>query len=247
MANVYKRGFFVQEDYWLAVRGCSKKVQGEVIGALARLFFEGEDSAESLKGTSQSLYYALRERVLIARTKSNARGCYQKGDQKGNQKGDQKGNQKGDQKGNQKGDQKVDQKVDQNAILLAKSESESEISTYSSPLSTPQPTKESPTPRALFIGEALKVFTEVTGRACLIPSAEVSFDLTKIFDAGYSIDDVRMVCELKQAEWGADQKRQKWLRPHTLFGAKFEGYLAAAKADPAKEERDAAAKFADAI
>ena len=223
MANVYKRGFFVQEDYWLAVRGQSNKVQGEVLGALARLFFEGEDSAGSLKGTSQSLYYALRERVLIARTKSNARG------------------------GDRKGNQKVDQKVDQNAILLAKSESESEISTYSSPLSTPQPTKESPTPRALFIGEALRVFTEVTGRACLIPSAEVSFDLTKIFDAGYSIDDVRLVCESKQAEWGADQKRQKWLRPHTLFGAKFEGYLAAAKADPAKEERDAAAKFADAI
>nr|DAH39841.1 MAG TPA: hypothetical protein [Caudoviricetes sp.] len=219
MANVYKRGFFVQEDYWLAVRGCSKKVQGEVIGALARLFFEGEDSAESLKGTSQSLYYAMRERVLIARTKSNARG--------GNQKGDQKG--------------------DQNPILLAKSESESEISTYDSTLSTPQPTREPPTPRALFIGEALKVFTEVTGRACLIPSAEVSFDLTKIFDAGYSIDDVRMVCEQQQAEWGADPKRQKWLRPHTLFGEKFEGYLAAAKAGTAKEERDAAAKFADAI
>ncbi len=223
MASNYKRGFFVQEDFWLAVRGCSRKVQGEVMGALALLFFEGEDSAECLKGTSQSLYYAMRERVLIARTKSNARG--------------------GDQKGNQKGDQKVDQ----NPILLAKSESESEISTYSSPISTPQPTKKSPTPRALFIGEALKVFTEVTGRACLIPSAEVSFDLTKIFDAGYSIDDVRLVCELKQAEWGADPKRQQWLRPHTLFGEKFEGYLAAAKAGTAKEERDAAAKFADAI
>lgn len=223
MASNYKRGFFVQEDFWLAVRGCSRKVQGEVMGALALLFFEGEDSAESLKGTSQSLYYAMRERVLIARTKSNARG--------------------GDQKGNQKGDQKVDQ----NPILLAKSESESEISTYNTPISTPQPTKGAPTPRALFIGEALKVFTEVTGRACLIPSAEVSFDLTKIFDAGYSIDDVRLVCEQQQAEWGADPKRQKWLRPHTLFGEKFEGYLAAAKAGTAKEERDAAAKFADAI
>lgn len=223
MASNYKRGFFVQEDFWLAVRGCSRKVQGEVMGALALLFFEGEDSAECLKGTSQSLYYAMRERVLIARTKSNARG----------------GDQKGDQKGNQKGDQNLD--------LLAKSESESEISTCNSPLSTPQPTKESPTPRALFIGEALKVFTEVTGRACLIPSAEVSFDLTKIFDAGYSIDDVRLVCEQQQAEWGADPKRQKWLRPHTLFGEKFEGYLAAAKAGTAKEERDAAAKFADAI
>lgn len=223
MASNYKRGFFVQEDFWLAVRGCSRKVQGEVMGALALLFFEGEDSAECLKGTSQSLYYAMRERVLIARTKSNARG--------------------GDQKGNQKGDQKVDQ----NPILLAKSESESEISTYSSPISAPQPTKESLTPRVLFIGNALRVFTEVTGRACLIPSAEVSFDLTKIFDAGYSIDDVRLVCEQQKAEWGADPKRQKWLRPHTLFGEKFEGYLAAAKAGTAKEERDAAAKFADAI
>ena len=223
MASNYKRGFFVQEDFWLAVRGCSRKVQGEVMGALALLFFEGEDSAECLKGTSQSLYYAMRERVLIARTKSNARG--------------------GDQKGNQKGDQKVDQ----NPILLAKSESESEISTYNTPISAPQPTMKAPTPRVMFIGEALEVFTEVTGRACLIPSAEVSFDLTKIFDAGYSIDDVRLVCELKQAEWGADPKRQQWLRPHTLFGAKFEGYLAAAKAGTAKEERDAAAKFADAI
>ena len=223
MASNYKRGFFVQEDFWLAVRSCSRKVQGEVMVALALLFFEGEDSAESLKGTSQSLYYAMRERVLIARTKSNARG--------------------GDQKGNQKGNQKAEQ----NQILLAKSESESEISTYNTPISTPQPTKGAPTPRALFIGEALKVFTEVTGRACLIPSAEVSFDLTKIFDAGYSIDDVRLVCEQQQVEWGADPKRQKWLRPHTLFGEKFEGYLAAAKAGTAKEERDAAAKFADAI
>ena len=218
MASNYKRGFFVQEDFWLAVRGCSRKVQGEVMGALALLFFEGEDSAECLKGTSQSLYYAMRERVLIARTKSNARG--------------------GDQKGNQKGNQKVDQ----NPILLAKSESESEISTYNTPISTPQPNKEAPTPRALFIGEALKVFTEVTGRACLIPSAEVSFDLTKIFDAGYSIDDVRLVCEQQQAEWGADPKRQKWLRPHTLFGEKFEGYLAAAKAGTCGDEPGRAGK-----
>ena len=90
MASNYKRGFFVQEDFWLAVRSCSRKVQGEVMGALALLFFEGEDSAESLKGTSQSLYYAMRERVLIARTKSNARGGRSKGQSKGRSKGQSK-------------------------------------------------------------------------------------------------------------------------------------------------------------
>lgn len=225
MANVYKRGFFVQEDYWLAVRGQSNKVQGEVLGALARLFFEGEDSAGSLKGTSQSLYYALRERVLIARTKSNARG--------------------GDQKVDQKVDQKGDQKVDQNAILLAKSESE--ISTYDLTPSTPQPTMKAPTPRALFIGEALEAFSAITARPARIPSSEIVSNLTRIFDAGYTLDDIELVCKAKQADWGSDPKRQGWIRPQTLFGGKFEAYLAEAKASPAKEERDAAAKFADAI
>ena len=229
MANTYKRGFFVQEDYWLAVRGCSRKVQGEVMGALALLYFEGEDSAESLKGTAQSLYYALRERVLIARTKSAARGGRDASDcsQKGNQKGEQKGH--------------------QNAILLAKSESKSEISTCDSRKLETLPTREQPSDRALFIGKALETFTEVTGRPTLIPSSQVAFGLTKIFDAGYGMDDVRLVCQAKLDEWGHDAKCQKWLRPQTLFGDNFESYLAAAKADPAKEERDAAAKFADAI
>ena len=225
MANVYKRGFFVQEDYWLAVRGQSNKVQGEVLGALARLFFEGEDSADSLKGTSQSLYYALRERVLIARTKSNARG--------------------GDQKGDQKVDQKGDQKVDQNPILLAKSESE--ISTYDLTPSTPQPTKEQPAPRALFIGKALEAFSAITARPARIPSSEIVSNLTRIFDAGYTLDDIELVCKAKQADWGSDPKRQGWIRPQTLFGGKFEAYLAEAKASPAKEASDAAARFADAI
>lgn len=226
MANTYKRGFFVQEDYWLAVRGCSRKVQGEVIGALALLYFEGVDSAESLKGTAQSLYYAMRERVMIARTKAAARNGGE-GDQKVDQKGDQKG--------------------DQNAILLAKSKSESEISTCNPPKLAALPTQEPCSARALFIGKALEIFTEVTGRPCLIPSGEVAFMLTKIFDAGYTAEDVRLVCESKFAEWGHDLKCQRWLRPQTLFGDKFEAYLAAAKADPAKEARDAAEQFADAI
>ena len=233
MADKYKRGFFVQEDFWLAVRGKSRKVQGEVIGALALLYFEGVDSADALKGDSQCLYYAMRERVSIARTKAAARsgGEASEGCQKGNQKGEQKGHQKGHQ----------------NSNLLAKSESKSEISTCNPPKLAALPTREQPSERALFIGEALKAFTEVTGRPCLIPSSEVTFGLTKVFDAGYSIDDVRLVCESKQAEWGRDPKCQKWLRPQTLFGGNFESYLAAAKADPAKEARDAAAEFADAI
>lgn len=227
MANTYRRGFFVQEDYWLAVRGCSRKVQGEVMGALARLYFEGEDSADSLKGTSQSLYYALRERVSLARTKAAARNggeaCTCEGDQKGDQKGDQ------------------------NPSLLAKRERESKTTTCNPIQLATQPTPGQPSERALFIGKALEAFSAITARPARIPSSEIVSNLTRIFDAGYTLDDIELVCKAKQADWGSDPKRQGWIRPQTLFGGKFEAYLAEAKASPAKEASDAAARFADAI
>lgn len=227
MANTYRRGFFVQEDYWLAVRGCSRKVQGEVMGALARLYFEGEDSADSLKGTSQSLYYALRERVSLARTKAAARNggetCTCEGDQKGDQKGDQ------------------------NPVLLAKRERESKTTTCNPIQLATQPTPGQPSERALFIGKALEAFSAITARPARIPSSEIVSNLTRIFDAGYTLDDIELVCKTKQADWGSDAKRQGWIRPQTLFGGKFEAYLAEAKASPAKEASDAAARFADAI
>lgn len=227
MANTYRRGFFVQEDYWLAVRGCSRKVQGEVMGALARLYFEGEDSADSLKGTSQSLYYALRERVSLARTKAAARNggetCTCEGDQKGDQKGDQ------------------------NPVLLAKRERESKTTTCNPIQLATQPTPGQPSERALFIGKALETFSAITARPARIPSSEIVSNLTRIFDAGYTLDDIELVCKAKQADWGSDAKRQGWIRPQTLFGGKFEAYLAEAKASPAKEASDAATRFADAI
>lgn len=227
MANTYRRGFFVQEDYWLAVRSCSRKIQGEVMGALARLYFEGEDSADSLKGTSQSLYYALRERVSLARTKAAARNggetCTCEGDQKGDQKGDQ------------------------NPVLLAKRERESKTTTCNPIQLATQPTPGQPSERALFIGKALEAFSAITARPARIPSSEIVSNLTRIFDAGYTLDDIELVCKAKQADWGSDAKRQGWIRPQTLFGGKFEAYLAEAKASPAKEASDAAARFADAI
>ncbi len=231
MANTYRRGFFVQEDYWLAVRGCSRKVQGEVMGALARLYFDGEDSADSLKGTSQSLYYALRERVSLARTKAAARN----------------GGEACACEGDQKGDQKVDQRGDQNQVLLAKRERESKTTTCNPIPLAAQPTPEQPSERALFIGKALEAFSAITARPARIPSSEIVSNLTRIFDAGYTLDDIELVCKAKQADWGSDPKRQGWIRPQTLFGGKFEAYLAEAKASPAKEASDAAARFADAI
>jgi len=49
---------------------------------------------------------------------------------------------------------------------------------------------------------------------------------------GYTLDDFRAVIEDRVYRWKGDEKMSEYLRPETLFGPKFEGYLQAAqKAD----------------
>ena len=42
---------------------------------------------------------------------------------------------------------------------------------------------------------------------------------------GYTLDDFKVVIEKKTREWINDNKMKGYLRPETLFGIKFEGYL----------------------
>ena len=42
---------------------------------------------------------------------------------------------------------------------------------------------------------------------------------------GFKVDDFKTVIDKKCAEWIGDEKMEKYLRPETLFGTKFEGYL----------------------
>lgn len=42
---------------------------------------------------------------------------------------------------------------------------------------------------------------------------------------GFDLDDFKTVIDKKCAEWLGDEKMERYLRPETLFGTKFEGYL----------------------
>lgn len=42
---------------------------------------------------------------------------------------------------------------------------------------------------------------------------------------GFKLEDFKTVIDKKHSEWGQDTKMQQYLRPETLFGTKFEGYL----------------------
>lgn len=42
---------------------------------------------------------------------------------------------------------------------------------------------------------------------------------------GFTVDDFKKVIDIKNDEWKNDKKMQKFIRPQTLFGTKFESYL----------------------
>ncbi len=45
------------------------------------------------------------------------------------------------------------------------------------------------------------------------------------FKEGYTLEDFKQVIDIKTAEWKESPEFSKYLRPETLFGSKFDGYL----------------------
>lgn len=52
---------------------------------------------------------------------------------------------------------------------------------------------------------------------------------------GYELDDFFTVIDAQNALWGKDEKMRRYLRPETLFGTKFDGYLNAARSSAPKK------------
>lgn len=77
-----------------------------------------------------------------------------------------------------------------------------------------------------FAMACLGAFNDETGQDYRSSGGTDWLDLRRIFDNGRTVDDVRAVVRLKLREWGRDPKMRRYVRPSTLFGPKFEEYLA---------------------
>lgn len=134
-------------------------------------------------------------------------------------------------------------KANQNRTLLLKREREIEKKTLTCLLSPPNPPEgDSREFRALgfvdpddlpsdepgeferFAAECIDAFNTVTGKDYRSTGGKDWLDLRRIYDPGRTVEDVRKVVAAKQEQW-ADSDMAKFIRPSTLFGAKFEEYL----------------------
>lgn len=64
-----------------------------------------------------------------------------------------------------------------------------------------------------------------TGKKFNIKTASTSRHIIARLNEGYTTDDFKTVIDRKTAQWKGDCQMARFLRPETLFGNKFDGYL----------------------
>jgi len=83
-------------------------------------------------------------------------------------------------------------------------------------------------------GDIVAYLNERAGTAYRPTTPATRRHITARVKEGFTVADFRAVIDAKVADWKADPKWSKFLRPETLFGTKFESYLNAARAAPQK-------------
>lgn len=73
--------------------------------------------------------------------------------------------------------------------------------------------------------EIIGYLNEKTGKCFKLSSIKTRELISARFGEGFTRADFNRVIDLKSADWQSDPAWNKFLRPETLFGTKFESYL----------------------
>ena len=85
------------------------------------------------------------------------------------------------------------------------------------------------------IKEIVSYLNERTGSKYRPSTKETKSHINARLNEGFTVEDCKTVIDIKTDEWLGDKKMQKFLRPQTLFGTKFESYLN--QLSPSKKEK----------
>ena len=75
------------------------------------------------------------------------------------------------------------------------------------------------------IEDIIEYFNNTTGKRYKISSKSTRSHIIARLKEKFTVDDFKAVIDKKTAEWKNDTKMERYLRPETLFGTKFESYL----------------------
>lgn len=72
--------------------------------------------------------------------------------------------------------------------------------------------------------EIVSILNDATGKSYRASTEKTRRLIHARWEEGFRTDDFKSVCESKSEEWRGTEM-ERYLRPETLFGTKFEGYL----------------------
>lgn len=75
------------------------------------------------------------------------------------------------------------------------------------------------------VSQVVAYLNEKTGKSFKASIEKTKSKINARIEEGFTLDDFKKVIDTKVDEWGKDPEMNKYLRPETLFGTKFEGYL----------------------
>ena len=75
------------------------------------------------------------------------------------------------------------------------------------------------------VRDVIAYLNEKTGKRFSPKSAVANRTIKARLNEGYTLDDFRTVIDKKVRSWKNDARMAQYLRPETLFGTKFDGYL----------------------
>ena len=75
------------------------------------------------------------------------------------------------------------------------------------------------------MSEIIGYLNKVTGKNFKANTADTKKHITARLREGFTLEDFKAVIDIKTKQWLHDDHMKSYLRPQTLFGTKFEGYL----------------------
>ena len=73
--------------------------------------------------------------------------------------------------------------------------------------------------------EVIEYLNNKTGKRYSAKTKKTAQLIHKLFNNGFSLDDLKRVIDIKAQQWLNNEKMNQYLRPRTLFSDKFEDYL----------------------
>lgn len=218
-------GFYIQQDFWEAVKGLPEKSQNAIVGAWVRLWFAGEEP-KNLSAANMAVYAMGRERVILSgkRVEAGSKGGSKR-------QANQQANAKQTSKQNAS---KHPSKTEANPQANTEANTEAKIenspsksgSKHSHSLYIDNITSSNNYNGSLpYSLQALGVFNDFFGTSFTFLPRHVAEFLNTVDEEAYPIEDVKRMLRFKRDEWEGTKFAGN-LTPQTLFSPDhFEQYM----------------------